>query len=74
MLELSAEEIAALRAKTKTAKDVAKYMTPEQQAAYGCKPGVAASAVRDDSDDSDDEGADFQGWGVDPLGLLATDY
>ena len=33
-----------------------------------------AAIVLDDSDDSDDEGADFQGWGVDPLGLLATDY
>ena len=71
--ELSAEEFAALRAKTKTAKEVAKNMTPEQQAAYGCKPGVAASAVRVDSDDSDDEGADFQ-MGAEGQGALLADY
>ena len=71
--ELSAEEFAALRAKTKSAAEVAKNMTPEQQAAYGCKPGVAASAVRVDSDDSDDEGADFQ-MGAEGQGALLADY
>ena len=72
--DLTAEEFAALRAKTKTAKDVAKNMTPEQQAAYGCKPGVAASAVREDSDDSDDEGADFGNMGGEGAGALLGDY
>jgi len=72
--DLTAEEFAALRAKTKTAKDVAKNMTPEQQAAYGCKPGVAASAVREDSDDSDDEGADFGDMGGEGAGALLGDY
>ena len=71
--ELSAEELAALRAKTKSAAEVAKNMTPEQQAAYGCKPGVAASAVRVDSDDSEDEGADFQ-MGAEGQGALLADY
>ena len=71
--ELSAEEFAALRAKTKSAAEVAKNMTPEQQAAYGCKPGVAASAVREDSDESDDEGADFQ-MGAEGQGALLADY
>ena len=71
--ELSAEEFAALRAKTKSAAEVAKNMTPEQQAAYGCKTGVAASAVREDSDESDDEGADFQ-MGAEGQGALLADY
>jgi len=71
--DLSAEEFAALRAKTKSAAEVAKNMTPEQQAAYGCKTGVAASAVRADSDDSDDEGADFQ-MGAEGQGALLADY
>ena len=71
--DLTAEEFAALRAKTKTAKEVAKNMTPEQQAEYGCKPGVAASAVREDSDDSDDEGADFV-MGAEGQGALLADY
>ena len=48
-------------------------MTPEQQAAYGCKPGIAASAVRADSDGSDDEGADFQ-MGAEGQGALLADY
>jgi hypothetical protein len=71
--ELSAEEFAALRAKTKSAADVAKNLTPEQQAEYGCKPGVAASAVRPDSDDSDDEGADFA-MGGEGQAVLLADY
>jgi len=71
--ELSAEEFAALRAKTKSAAECAKNMTPEQQAAYGCKAGVAASAVRVDSDESDDEGADFQ-MGAEGQGALLADY
>merc|ERR1711865_902220 len=71
--DLSAEEFAALRAKTKSAAEVAKNMTPEQQAAYGCKTGVAASAVRADSDESDDEGADFQ-MGAEGQGALLADY
>jgi phenylalanyl-tRNA synthetase alpha chain len=57
---LSAEELAAMRAKTKSAAEFAKDLTPEQQAEYGIKPGIAASAVREDSDGSDDDGADFQ--------------
>jgi len=72
--DLTAEEVAALRAKTKSAAEVAKNMTPEQQAAYGCKTGVAASAVRDDSDDSDDEGADFGDMGGEGAGALLGDY
>ena len=48
-------------------------MTPEQQAAYGCKQGIAASAVRPDSDDSDDEGADFV-MGAEGQGALLADY
>jgi len=72
--DLSAEEFAALRAKTKSAAEVAKNMTPEQQAAYGCKTGVAASAVREDSDDSDDEGADFGDMGGEGAGALLGDY
>merc|ERR1712166_1291664 len=72
--ELTAEEFAALRAKTKSAAEVAKNMTPEQQAAYGCKTGVAASAVREDSDDSDDEGADFGDMGGEGAGALLGDY
>jgi len=48
-------------------------MTAEQQAEYGCKTGVAASAVRPDSDDSDDEGADFS-MGGDGQGSLLGDY
>jgi len=71
--ELTAEEFAALRAKTKTAAEVNKNMTAEQQAEYGCKTGVAASAVRPDSDDSDDEGADFQ-MGAEGQGALLADY
>jgi len=71
--DLTAEEFAALRAKTKTAAECAKNMTPEQQAEYGCKTGVAASAVREDSDDSDDEGADFQ-MGAEGQGALLADY
>ena len=70
--ELSAEEFAALRAKTKSAAECAKNMTPEQQAAYGCKAGVAASAVREDSE-SDEEGADFQ-MGAEGQGALLADY
>jgi lysyl-tRNA synthetase class 2 len=61
---LSPEELAAMRAKTKSATEFAKDLTPEQQAEYGIKPGVAASAVREDSDDSDDDGADFQMGGA----------
>merc|ERR1712166_79588 len=72
--ELSAEEFAALRAKTKSAAECAKNMTPEQQAAYGCKTGVAASAVREDSDDSDDDGADFGNMGGEGAGALLGDY
>jgi len=72
--DLTAEEFAALRAKTKSAAEVAKNMTPEQQAAYGCKTGVAASAVRADSDDSDDEGADFGDMGGEGAGALLGDY
>jgi len=71
--DLTAEEFAALRAKTKSAAEVNKNMTPEQQAEYGCKTGVAASAVRPDSDDSDDEGADFS-MGGDGQGALLGDY
>ena len=71
--ELTAEEFAALRAKTKSAAEVNKNMTAEQQAEYGCKTGVAASAVREDSDDSDDEGADFQ-MGAEGQGALLADY
>jgi hypothetical protein len=71
--ELTAEEFAALRAKTKTAAEVNKNMTAEQQAEYGCKTGVAASAVRPDSDDSDDEGADFA-MGGEGQGALLGDY
>merc|ERR1712153_106922 len=56
------------------AAEVAKNMTPEQQAAYGCKTGVAASAVREDSDDSDDEGADFGDMGGEGAGALLGDY
>merc|ERR1711865_1307292 len=72
--ELSAEQFAALRAQTKSAAEVAKNMTPEQQAEYGCKPGIAASAVREDSDDSDDEGADFVMGGDGASTLLGMDY
>ena len=72
--DLTPEEFAALRAKTKTAAEVAKNMTPEQQAAYGCKTGVAASAVRADSDDSDDDGADFGDMGGEGAGALLGDY
>ena len=71
--DLTAEEFAALRAKTKSAAEVAKGMTPEQQAEYGCKPGVAASAVREDSDDSDDDGADFV-MGGDADSTMLGDY
>jgi len=71
--DLTPEEFAALRAKTKSAAEVNKNMTPEQQAEYGCKTGVAASAVRPDSDDSDDEGADFA-MGGDGQGSLLGDY
>jgi len=71
--DLTPEEFAALRAKTKSAAEVNKNMTPEQQAEYGCKTGVAASAVRPDSDDSDDEGADFQ-MGAEGQGALLADY
>jgi len=71
--DLSAEELAAMRAKTKNAADLAKDLTPEQQAEYGIKPGVAASAVREDSDDSDDEGADFQ-MGGEADGVMLGDY
>ena len=71
--DLSAEDLAAMRAKTKSAAEVSANMTAEQQAAYGCKPGVAASAVRADSDDSDDEGADFC-MGGEGDGALLGDY
>jgi hypothetical protein len=71
--DLSAEELAAMRAKTKKAAELAKDLTPEQQAEYGIKPGVAASAVREDSDDSDDEGADFQ-MGGEADGVMLGDY
>merc|ERR1711957_1027817 len=71
--ELSAEEFAALRAKTKTAAECSKNMTEQQKAEYGCKTGVAASAVREDSDDSDEEGADFQ-MGAEGQGALLADY
>jgi len=71
--DLTAEEFAALRAKTKSAAEVAKNLTPEQQAEYGCKQGVAASAVRPDSDDSDDDGADFA-LGSEGQGALLGDY
>jgi peptide alpha-N-acetyltransferase len=70
---LSAEELAAMRAKTKSAAEFAQDLTPEQQAEYGIKPGVAASAVREDSDDSDDEGADFQ-MGGEADGVMLGDY
>merc|ERR1711935_555097 len=72
--DLTAEEFAALRAETKTAAECAKNMTPEQQAEYGCKTGVAASAVREDSDDSDDDGADFGNMGGEGAGALLGDY
>ena len=65
------EEFAALRAKTKTVAEVAKNMTPEQQVAYGCKTGVAASEVRADSDD---DGADFGEMGGEGAGALLGDY
>merc|ERR1711957_978276 len=71
--ELSAEEFAALRAKTKTAAECSKNMAEQQKAEYGCKTGVAASAVREDSDDSDEEGADFQ-MGAEGQGALLADY
>merc|ERR1712071_73146 len=71
--ELSAEEFAALRAKTKTAAECSKNMTEQQKAEYGCKTGVAASAVREDSDDSDEEGADFQ-MGAEGQAALLADY
>ena len=72
--DLSAEDLAAMRAKTKSAAEVSANMTAEQQAAYGCKPGVAASAVRADSDESDDEGADFGDMGGEGAGALLGDY
>jgi len=71
--DLTAEEFAALRAKTKTAAECSKNMTEQQKAEYGCKTGVAASAVREDSDDSDEEGADFQ-MGAEGQGALLADY
>merc|ERR1711865_706989 len=61
--DLTAEEFAALRAKNKT---------EQQKAEYGCKTGVAASAVREDSE-SDEEGADFQ-MGAEGQGALLADY
>merc|ERR1712195_40781 len=72
--DLTAEEFAALRAKTKTAAECSKNMTEQQKAEYGCKTGVAASAVREDSDDSDDEGADFGDMGGEGAGALLGDY
>merc|ERR1712194_341407 len=72
-VDLKAEELAALRAKTKTAAECSKNMTEQQKAEYGCKTGVAASAVREDSDDSDEEGADFQ-MGAEGQAALLADY
>lgn len=51
----------------------AASLSPEEQAIYGAKPQVAASAVREDSDSEDDGGADFV-MGGEGAGTLLADY
>merc|ERR1711966_157232 len=49
--DIAADDLAELRAAAqKRAAAFAASLTPEEQAIYGAKPQVAASAVRDDSD------------------------
>merc|ERR1739848_360052 len=67
-------DLAAMRAAAKeNAAKFAASLTPEEAAIYGAKVQVAASGVRDDSDEDDDGGADFC-MGGDADGVMLGDY